>query len=172
MSTRKYYLRGILFPAVLLVTVYFIAYLIELNTPDQNSSEYFTDDAAASLSFLLVLVNALLVLGLSLPLMLVDFIGKNTITRFCLWFIPGGGWLLYLIGRGIAAHFNYPGNGEETFYVLANSLPYLTGLIWGYIAYSRVLREMKNGLPDLEVITKDDRKIPQSHTPPPARGGM
>jgi hypothetical protein len=44
-------------------------------------------------------------------------------------------------------------------------------LIWSYIHFNRQVAIVNGQLPELEIITKEERKIEQSHTPPPARHG-
>lgn len=167
-DSRKYYIRGVVWPAVLILLVHFGAYIINENQISPGyESEYLTQGGLNGMSFVLVLLNTIIVLTLSSPILLVDLTGKRKIARFLYWFLFPGSWLLYLVWRATESLLKYTDHGDDAFYVFSNSVPYIIGLIWSYIKFSKDL-DIKNGqLPDLEVITKEDRKIDQPHTPPP-----
>lgn len=171
-DTRRYYSGGVVLPAALVVAVHFVLYIIQENAHDPNyQSEYFPEDAFNGVMFVFVLVNTIIVLALCSPILLVDFSHKSKRVLFLWWFLLPGSWLLYLCWTGIDSLTSPGDHSDSAFFELSNSLPYMVGLIWSYIRYQRKLALLKEFLPEIEVITKEDRKIPQSHTPPPQRGG-
>lgn len=172
LESRKYYLRGIVLPAVIIVLVYFISYIIHVNTPDPGyESEYFGEDSIAGIQFVFVLIHTILVLFLSSTILLVEMSTKTKFVRFLWWFLPAGSWLFYLLFKEIRHSIHYPDSDETSFYTLTNTIPYLVGLIWGYLRYNRRLAAYQGELEEIEIITKEQRKIQQPHTPPPARTG-
>ena len=167
-DSRKYYFWGIGIPALIVILVQLgVLFTRENQTSPGDQSEYFTENSMDVLTFFLVIVNAVLTLLLSSPIILFEVASKNNIIRFLIWFLLPGTWLVYLVYRGIESWLNYPGHGDSATFLWFNSLPYLVGLVWAYIKFTRQVEITKGELPDLEIITKEDRKINQPHTPPP-----
>jgi len=164
--TRKYYKRGLVLPGMVLLVVYMIDGIIRNTTHDPNyNSDFFLDHTFDWWLFFVVLINTIFILMLSLPICVIDFSTRPKTVRFLWWFILPASWLSYLFFRGVWEGMN--GCSEPAFHLIINSLPYLIGLIWGYIRYNHVLTNIIDDKPKIDIITKDDRKIQQPHTPPP-----
>ena len=137
---RLWYFKATVYPSLLTFLGTFIWSAIE----NRNyKSEWMTGSSTNGLAAMMSLGYVICVMLLCLPIFLVNnkVVQRSAILTFLCWFgLPVGAMAAIFIFE-IRFDLKYGGGvGDDIIYIILLSVPYLTGLIWSYMAYRKASR--------------------------------
>ena len=135
--------KSILYPSLIMIAVMIIFSIIDNY---DYKSEWFTADDCILISIITAIIYSLIIGLLSLPIFLnkIERIRKNLTLRILSWFLLPFGFITIVSIHEV--RFNIKYNNElkfenDSLYLLIMNIPFIIGLIWGFLSFSNFLKE-------------------------------
>ncbi|MCP4521315.1 MAG: hypothetical protein GY827_06440 [Cytophagales bacterium] len=139
-QTFKYYKMALLPASLVVIAIYIFWSIIEY---DPNyKSEWMNNGFAFLWGIMLVITNILFVALLSTTIFFNNFpvVRNNVILSFIAWFLSPMVWIGFLLSITFKIH----ASSKDWSFLLVNSIPFLAGLVWGFIRYRQgIIRSFK-----------------------------
>ena len=145
--------NSILYPSLIMIGLMIIFSIVDNY---DYKSEWFTADAWIFISIITAIIYSLIIGLLSLPIFLnkIKRIRKNLFLRILSWFLFPYGFITIVFIHEVRFNIKYSEyniNGHITsnelkfendfLYLLILNIPFIIGLIWGFLSFSNFLKE-------------------------------
>lgn len=132
-----YYSRAAFIPAGI---SFFATMIFTIRENQHYSSEWLTRESVIEMAFVYTLGYVIFLCLLCLPIFLVklDTVKRSRILTFLSWFLLPVSWMTAVFIHELRFDLQYGGKPDsDLLYVALLNLPYLAGLIWTYISFTR-----------------------------------
>ena len=131
MSLFKYYRNAVIYPSLFILFFCIVYSIIDNYT-------FESDWQTAKSAILTSLIFSLLICGLSLTIFLNKFekLNKNLIWNILSWFLLPLAYISIILIHDIENRIKYDfGFGNDFFYLIIMTIPFVIGLFWTFIKY-------------------------------------
>lgn len=142
MKLFKYYKNAVIYPSLFILFFNIVYSLL-----DNYKSDPLTIQSVIQMSILPSLIFSLLICGLSLTIFLNKFIKlhKNIIWNILTWFFLPFGYIVIIWIHDFELRIKFDfGFGNDFFYLLIMTFPYVMGLVWTFIRYRKEISTANN----------------------------
>jgi hypothetical protein len=141
-KVNVYFKNTILYPSLIVIVV-----MVVFSRIDNYGykSEWFTADVGIFISIITAIIYSLIIGLLSLPIFLnrIERVRKNLLLRILSWFLFPFGFIAIVFTHEIIFSIKYTEltSWNNFVYVLILNIPFIIGLIWGFLSFSNYLKE-------------------------------
>ena len=140
MNLHIYYVKSAIYP-----TMFVILSSIAFGIIDTKNykSEWLTGNAVMYylMIFGIFYCLTLCILSLTIYLNLIKIIRNNIILNLFSWFLLPMGFIFFMVLSQIQSIIKYEESRSDLFYIILLNIPFLVGLIWGYISFRMHLKK-------------------------------
>lgn len=137
MTLNQHYRNAVFYPSICAIVLIVILSIIDNY---DYKSEWLTSSYVIFLSIVYALIYSLIIQVLSLPIFLIRYPGirGNILFTALCWFLLPFGFITIVFIHEVSFNLKYEGKlGIEFIYTITLNLPYVIGLLWGYLRYRR-----------------------------------
>jgi len=141
-KVNQYFKNTILYSSLIMIVVMIIFSIVDNY---DYKSEWITANFVIFTSIITAILYSLIIGLLSLPIFLnrIERIRRNLILRILSWFLFPFGFIAIVFIHEIRFNIKYNESKFENdfVYVLILNIPFIIGLIWGFLSFSNCLKE-------------------------------